>query len=420
VVGTNTYNLTYDSENRLTGVSGGASATFVYDGDGKRVKGTVGGATTVYVGDDFEWTGSTSTMKKYYAIGGQRVAMQVGNSSPPAVYYLLVDHLGSTSLTANSSGGRVAEVHYKPWGEDLWTYGTTPTTYRYTGQRVEAGIGLYFYNARWYDPQLGRFIQPDTFVPLPSNPQTFSRYSCALNNPLRYVDPTGHFTEDELIAWGLYTQDELYAMRNGLSGQAMSEWYQVLMAARNGYVLEFGDARENGSGYFHVVKDASGVATGLEIVGTLGYEDDESHTSGVLTDNSVLTWQERFQCAGDLARGVPTYGLWKPGFKKTLDAEGMIYNLISGVAGVIPEPITQYVGIGVSVFTELRTIYLLAVDATQNDDPPSLADVIDLVAGGVAIAPGPIGSVGDAVSIYASLSEGNEQVPPQLRAHYPR
>jgi YD repeat-containing protein len=52
--------LTYDAENRLTGVSGGASASFVYDGDGRRMKATLNGSTTVYIGDYFEWTGSTS------------------------------------------------------------------------------------------------------------------------------------------------------------------------------------------------------------------------------------------------------------------------------------------------------------------------------------------------------------------------
>ena len=49
-----TYNLTYDVENRLTGVSGGATATFAYDGDGRRVKATVNGVTTAYAGNYYE------------------------------------------------------------------------------------------------------------------------------------------------------------------------------------------------------------------------------------------------------------------------------------------------------------------------------------------------------------------------------
>jgi len=75
-----------------------------------------------------------------------------------------------------------------------------PTSYRYTGQRLDADTGLYFYNARYYDPALGRFTQPDTIVPDPSlrsgrapgDPQSLNRYSYAGNNPLRYVDPSGH------------------------------------------------------------------------------------------------------------------------------------------------------------------------------------------------------------------------------------
>ena len=67
-----------------------------------------------------------------------------------------------------------------------------------TGQELDAEIGLYFYNARYYDPVLGRFTQADTIVPNPANPQTLNRYSYALNNPMRYTDPTGHLSEGDL------------------------------------------------------------------------------------------------------------------------------------------------------------------------------------------------------------------------------
>jgi RHS repeat-associated protein len=53
--------------------------------------------------------------------------------------------------------------------------------------------GLYYYNARYYDPELGRFIQPDTMVPDAGDPQTLNRYSYVNNNPLKYADPSGHF-----------------------------------------------------------------------------------------------------------------------------------------------------------------------------------------------------------------------------------
>ncbi|MGC8960758.1 MAG: N-acetylmuramoyl-L-alanine amidase, partial [Chloroflexia bacterium] len=165
-------------------------ATFVYGPGGERVKGTVDGVVTVYVGNHYEKQGST--IRKYYYAGAQRVAMRENGT----LYWLLVDHLGSTAVVADASGAKVGEVRYKAWGEDRYTYGTTPTTYRYTGQRWEAGFGLYFYNARWYDPALGRFIQPDTVVPDPGDPQQLNRFGYVQNNPLRYVDLSGHYVEE--------------------------------------------------------------------------------------------------------------------------------------------------------------------------------------------------------------------------------
>jgi len=119
---------------------------------------------------------------KYYLLHGERVALREG--SDPAVY-LYHDALGSTRATSVSD----AEQYYPYGGTRVG--GVTSTPYRYTGQRAEP-TGLYFYGARWYDPALGRFLQPDTIVPDPANPQSLNRYSYTLNNPLKYTDPTGH------------------------------------------------------------------------------------------------------------------------------------------------------------------------------------------------------------------------------------
>jgi RHS repeat-associated protein len=91
-----------------------------------------------------------------------------------------------------------AEVRYMPWGTTRYTSGTNPSGYYFTGQRWESSIGLYFYNARWYDPSAGRFIQADTIVPGAGNPQAYDRYAYVLNNPLKYVDPTGHATCEDM------------------------------------------------------------------------------------------------------------------------------------------------------------------------------------------------------------------------------
>jgi RHS repeat-associated protein len=83
-------------------------------------------------------------------------------------------------------------VRYKAFGVSRFTSGTTPTTFRYTGQREDAGLGLYYYGARWYDPALGHFIQPDTLIPDAGNALDYHRYGYTKFNPLKYTDPTGH------------------------------------------------------------------------------------------------------------------------------------------------------------------------------------------------------------------------------------
>jgi RHS repeat-associated protein len=82
----------------------------------------------------------------------------------------------------------VSKVHYvKPFGGDRFPDEITETTMHYTGQHEEESLGIYFYNARWYDPILGRFLQADSIVPNPWNPASFDRYAYARNSPVRWT-----------------------------------------------------------------------------------------------------------------------------------------------------------------------------------------------------------------------------------------
>ncbi|MGB4979779.1 MAG: RHS repeat-associated core domain-containing protein [Anaerolineae bacterium] len=167
-------------------MSGGVTASYVYDGDGNRVKETIGAVTRVFVGNTYEI--DNGTVKKYYYAGAMRVAENSGG----VLYYLLTDHLGSTAPTLNSSGVRVTELRYYPYGAARYNTGNQVTTYRFTGQRWDSGTALYFYQSRWYDPLIGRFLQADTIVPQPENPQNLNRYSYVGNQPLGFSDPSGH------------------------------------------------------------------------------------------------------------------------------------------------------------------------------------------------------------------------------------
>ena len=89
------------------------------------------------------------------------------------VFHLYGCQLGSVS--ADAGGNLISETLYHPWGTTRYIQGTSPTDYGYTGQMKEGDI--YFYNARWYDPQLGRFMQADTIVPTVQGTQGFDRYA---------------------------------------------------------------------------------------------------------------------------------------------------------------------------------------------------------------------------------------------------
>jgi RHS repeat-associated protein len=90
-----------------------------------------------------------------------------------------------------------ATDYYYPFGANRGDSAFSDlTAKRFTGQYGESGLagneGLNYYGARWYDPQLGRFISADSLVPRPDDPQSFNRFAYARDNPVTRIDPSGH------------------------------------------------------------------------------------------------------------------------------------------------------------------------------------------------------------------------------------
>jgi RHS repeat-associated protein len=239
------------TENRLTSVTVNGQATqFVYDGDGNRVKKVSPSGTVAYVGSHYEYNVSTGVATSYYYAGSTRVAMRQGG----VVSYLHGDHLGSASLTTDANGAPTSQLRYLPYGAPRPGYptGSVPTDYRFTGQRSEeASLGsLYDYGARMYSPVLGRFLSADTLVPSPGNPQSLNRYSYVYNNPLKFIDPTGYFAEEDLIKW--YGQDMVDIWR-----QDQKWWGTLLQAEIGDTIFSLPQIPIGGTGTF--AADKSGV-----------------------------------------------------------------------------------------------------------------------------------------------------------------
>ena len=230
-IATEEWTCFYDAVNQLSAVRKNSQlvSEYGYDGDGKRVwaidyESSVAQKETIYIGNYFEFVredeaagqgeggGCTGTYCSYlpmvfqmprgisyYYADGQRIAMRDNDGM---VSYLYGDQLGSVSAVADTNGNLVSTTLYEPWGTTRYENGDDVTDYGYTGQMQEGDI--YFYNARWYDPQLGRFMQPDTIVPLQvQGTQAFDRYAYVNNNPMNYVDPGGDFAITTAILIGV-------------------------------------------------------------------------------------------------------------------------------------------------------------------------------------------------------------------------
>jgi RHS repeat-associated protein len=190
---------------------------------GQRVKQTLNGVTTTFVGETYEITGAAVT--KHYHAGAQIVAYRDSGT----LRYVIGDHLGSSTVTADVNGGNVTRQLFKAWGETR-SSGSLGTKYQYTGQfSYTVDFGLHFFRARFYDPTIGRFASADTVIPgrprnvllmaayyeseflyqvnrynsgdakirrelshLPTDSISFDRLAFANNNPVYFIDVSGH------------------------------------------------------------------------------------------------------------------------------------------------------------------------------------------------------------------------------------
>jgi len=222
--------ITYTSFDKVkTIVEGANSLTVTYGVDKERIKqvetGASGALTRLYLHGNYEVEIGTANRKLHYIATGTGVsAIYELNGTTGTMYYVTTDHLGSINLLTRQDGTVAEEMSFDAWGRrrnpNDWTYTGIPATHivsrGYTGHEHLDKFGIINMNGRVYDAIVGRFLSADQAVNQPGNTQSYNRYSYCLNNPLKYIDPTG------------WTEGDPNNPGDGGLGQAMSDAIQKL------------------------------------------------------------------------------------------------------------------------------------------------------------------------------------------------
>jgi RHS repeat-associated protein len=170
-------------------------AQYAYDGDGRRIKKNEWMESLqeyetriyMYSGLDMLYEKNIDTNKEAIYIYGptEKIAKKTDN----LVSYYHKDNLKSTRLVTDELGNPVCDVSYYPFGLAEKTGGDGENLL-FSGKETDS-TGLYYFGARYYDPQTGRWIERDPNRGDIRRPNSLNRYLYCCNNPLRYIDPEG-------------------------------------------------------------------------------------------------------------------------------------------------------------------------------------------------------------------------------------
>jgi RHS repeat-associated protein len=190
--GTETWAYTYDFADRLTKVEKNSAilGEYIYDGDGKRLQVTENNVTTTYIYSGLSVLHEENTIGTADYIYGPKglLTKRTTVNQESNTFYCHADHLGSNRLVTDENKNIVAAVTYHPFGESCVEEGSEH--YLFTGKEKDT-TGLYYYGARYYDPEVGRFLTRDPLKGELPKPQRLNRYTYCQNNPLKLIDLWG-------------------------------------------------------------------------------------------------------------------------------------------------------------------------------------------------------------------------------------
>lgn len=204
--------FSYNDRDQITTIAGSQSASYAYNGDGHRVQRTINGVTTRSVFDAnrglpevLAETDNAGNVQQRY-VYGYGLVEQVDSTN--AAHYYHFDPTGSTLALTNGAGAVTDSYAYTPYGETT-SSGSTVNPFRYVGKLgvMDDGNGLQYMRARYYRPEVARFMSLDALAGAVNNPQSLNRYAYVLGNPVMGADPSG-FEREGYSMYSGYTMTD--------------------------------------------------------------------------------------------------------------------------------------------------------------------------------------------------------------------
>ena len=235
----------YDEFNQLVKLMNGASVNaYAYNGEGMRVAKTVGDATTLY-GYEYDKPVVESDGTNFTAVNLYGTNLISRTAENQTLYYQFNGHADVIGLI-DEDGVLVASYYYDAFGVPTVTSGDIENPFRYGGYLYDEETGLYYIKSRFYDASIARFIQEDIYAGKYSDPLSLNLYTYVLNNPLRYLDPTG-MIPDEIKLNGQsigYLKGMRYGIYGSIADLNKAYGYKRNMSVKNGvYTFTFNDIK---------------------------------------------------------------------------------------------------------------------------------------------------------------------------------
>ena len=231
-----TESYTYDAENRLSKVAvtdkDGKTAVIQqnrYNGEGQRIQKVEGSKTTNYYYQDgvvsYTTDGENSqTSQNLIGTDGNILATQRYGSDHTDYLLYNKDIQGSSTSLVKENGSADATYQYTDFGETTINGDNkVENEVCYTGGIYDQSTGLYYLNARYYNPEDGRFVTEDTYRGETNEPDTQNLYVYCADNPVNYVDPSGHWIDTVLDVASLG-----YSIKEFMSNPSWSKFGYLL------------------------------------------------------------------------------------------------------------------------------------------------------------------------------------------------